>query len=90
MADMMDKTISAILTAFVAVILIASAFIPTAIQQIDNLNRDYGSDVAQYTALISTVIVVVIVGIIIGVVRSYSKDEGSGGGGGDDWERPPR
>ena len=80
MADMMDKTISAILTAFVAVILIASAFIPTAIQQIENLSDEFGSEVAQYTALISTVIVVVIVGIIIGVVRSYTKD-------GDDGER---
>ena len=72
MADMMDKTISAILTAFVAVILIASAFIPTAIQQIDNLNDQFGSDVAGYTALISTVIIVTIVGIIIGIVKTYS------------------
>ncbi len=77
MADMMDKTISAILTAFVAVILIASAFIPTAIQQIDALNDAYGSDVAGYTALISTVIIVTIVGIIIGIVKTYSgKDDG--------------
>jgi len=72
MADMMDKTISAILTAFVAVILIASAFIPTAIQQIDTLNDKYGSDVAGYTALISTVIIVTIVGIIIGIVKTYT------------------
>lgn len=72
MADMMDKTISAILTAFVAVILIASAFIPTAIQQIDTLNDRFGSDVAGYTALISTVIIVTIVGIIIGIVKTYS------------------
>lgn len=77
MADMMDKTISAILTAFVAVILIASAFIPTAIQQIDTLNDKYGSDVAGYTALISTVIIVTIVGIIIGIVKTYTgKGEG--------------
>lgn len=77
MADMMDKTISAILTAFVAVILIASAFIPTAIQQIDALNDKYGGDVAGYTALISTVIIVTIVGIIIGIVKTYSgKDDG--------------
>lgn len=72
MADMMDKTISAILTAFVAVILIASAFIPTAIQQIDTLNDRFGSDAAGYTALISTVIIVTIVGIIIGIVKTYS------------------
>lgn len=69
---MMDKTISAILTAFVAVILIASAFIPTAIQQIDALNYKYGSSVAGYTALISTVIIVTIVSIIIGIVKTYS------------------
>lgn len=78
MADMMDKTISAILTAFVAVILIASAFIPTAIQQIDTLNDKYGSDVAGYTALISTVIIVTIVGIIIGIVKTYSSGKGEG------------
>ena len=77
MADMMDKTISAILTAFVAVILIASAFIPTAIQQIDYLDDKYGKDVEGYTALISTVIIVTIVGIIIGIVKTYSgKDDG--------------
>ena len=78
MADMMDKTISAILTAFVAVILIASAFIPTAIQQIDSLNDRFGSDAAGYTALISTVIIVTIVGILIGIVKTYSgKGEGA-------------
>lgn len=79
MADMMDRTISAILTAFVAVILIASAFIPTAIQQIDQLNYTFGKDVAGYTALISTVIIVTIVGIIIGIMRTYTKDGGDEG-----------
>lgn len=81
--SMMDKTISAILTAFVAVILIASAFIPTAMTQINSLLAQFTTTseggatsidpaVAGYASLIGVVITVTIVGIIIGVVKSYT------------------
>lgn len=75
MADMMDRTINAILTAFVAVILIASAFIPTALTQISALSTKYGDQVAGYTALLTTVVTITIVGIIMGVVKSYTKED---------------
>lgn len=76
MADMMDKTINSILTALIAVVLIASAFIPVVIKQIDNL-KAIGVD-ATYTTLISVVIIMTIIGIIIGVIKSYSSDSDSG------------
>ena len=70
----MDKTINSILTALIAVVLIASAFLPTVIDQINNLTTRYGSDVAGYTALLSVVVIMTIIGIIIGVIKTYTKD----------------
>lgn len=76
MADLMDKTINSILTALIAVVLIASAFLPTVIDQINNLTTKYGKDaVGGYTALLSVVIIMTIIGIIIGVIKTYTKDK---------------
>lgn len=77
MADMMDKTINSILTALIAVVLIASAFIPVVIKQINNLSQIEGMD-STYTTLISVVVIMTIIGIIIGVIKSYSSDSDSG------------
>lgn len=37
MADLMNKTIASIMTALIAIVLLASAFIPTAVNQINAL-----------------------------------------------------
>ena len=60
MADMMDKTINSILTALIAVVLIASAFIPVVIKQINNLSKIEGMD-STYTTLISVVVIMTII-----------------------------
>ena len=75
MADLMDKTINSILTALIAVVLIASAFLPTVIDQINKLTAKYGDDVTGYTALLSVVIIMTIIAIIIGVIKTYTKDK---------------
>lgn len=82
MADVMDKTIKSILTAFIAVILLASAFIPVAINQINAIpsmiNVGEGaliSSLTPYTTLLSVVIIVTIVGIIVGVIKNYTDEE---------------
>lgn len=75
MADLMDKTINSILTALIAVVLIASAFLPTVIDQIKALTTKYGDAVTGYTALLSVVILMTIIGIIIGVIKTYTKGE---------------
>ncbi len=84
MADMLDKTINSILTAFIAVILIASAFIPVAINQINSLaslvtstSKEGAliSDITPYATLLSVVIVVTIVGIVVGVIKQYTDDD---------------
>lgn len=75
MADLMDKTINSILTALIAVVLIASAFLPTVIDQINKLTAKYGDAVTGYTALLSVVIIMTIIGIIIGVIKTYTKDK---------------
>ena len=74
---MMDKTINSILTALIAVVLIASAFIPVVIKQINNLSKIEGMD-STYTTLISVVVIMTIIGIIIGVIKSYSSDSDGG------------
>lgn len=75
MADLMDKTINSILTALIAVVLIASAFLPTVIDQINALTTKYGASVSGYTTLLSVVIIMTIIGIIIGVIKTYTKDK---------------
>ena len=75
MADLMDKTINSILTALIAVVLIASAFLPTVIDQIATLTTKYGDKVTGYTTLLSVVIIMTIIGIIIGVIKTYTKDK---------------
>ena len=82
MADIMDKTIKSILTAFIAVILLASAFIPVAISQINAITSmvtisddSLISSVAPYTTLLSVVIIVTIVGIVVGVIKNYTDEE---------------
>ena len=75
MADLMDKTINSILTALIAVVLIASAFLPTVIDQINTLTTKYGAQVSGYTGLLSVVIIMTIIGIIIGVIKTYTKDK---------------
>lgn len=84
MADgnMMSRTIKSIMTAFVATILLASAFIPVAINQIGHIanlvipkvDDTPILDIGLVTSLLSIVIVIVIVGIIIGVVYTYTDD----------------
>lgn len=75
MADLMDKTINSILTALIAVVLIASAFLPTVIDQISALTTKYGTSVSGYTSLLSVVIIMTIIGIIVGVIKTYTKDK---------------
>lgn len=75
---MMDKTVNAIMTAFIAVILIASAFIPTAIEQIDYLNTEV-PEAGAYTGLLGVVITITILGIIIGVLKTYNLTSRLGG-----------
>lgn len=70
MADMMDRTINSILTAMIAVILVASAFIPTVVPMINNLLGE--TTTSQYGSLLSVVVVITIVGIIIGVIKMYT------------------
>ena len=83
MADMLDKTINSILTAFIAVILIASAFIPVAINQINAIPSlvnipEKGAligDIQPFATLLSVVVIVTIVGIVVGVIKQYTGDD---------------
>lgn len=73
--DILDKTVMSIMTALIGIILIASAFIPTVIDQItalSQLSSVDGIDIGQITGLMGIVATIVILGIIIGVVRSYT------------------
>lgn len=83
MADMMDKTINSIITAFIAVVLVASAFIPTVVPMIDALNK---GTTAGYSTLLGVVVTITIVGIIIGVLKMYT-GRGSEGETRDEYQR---
>lgn len=77
MSDIVDNSTNVVIGLIVAVILICSALIPIAIQQITSLAQysDFGPEIQTWTSLIEVVIIMVIVGLIIGVVRTYSKTE---------------
>lgn len=84
MADMMDKTINSIITAFVAVVLIAAAFLPTVIPMINGLTDPqsayYIAGAGTYATLLGVVITMTVVGIIIGVIKMYTGKSDSGEG----------
>lgn len=66
--DMMDKSVNSIMTAFVAIVLICSAFIPTVVPLINSVA---GLD-PTFATLLTTVVTITIVGVIIGVIRGYT------------------
>ena len=74
--DMMDKTINSILTAFIAVVLVASMMLPTLVPMINGLGTDY----EQYKNLLEVVLTITIVGIIIGVIKMYTTKSRGGDG----------
>lgn len=81
MTSMMDKTIDSILTALIAIVLIASAFIPVVIKQIGylmSLADPTGGQLIVYTGLISVVVIMTIIGIIIGVIKTYQSGGSEG------------
>ena len=75
MADLLDKSTNVVVSLLVAIILICSALVPVALDQIAKLTQDYGTDVSQYTSMLEVVIILTIVGLILGVVRTYTRNE---------------
>lgn len=75
---MMDRTINSIITAFIAVVLVASAFIPTVVPMITGLS----GEAAKFGSLLSVVVTMSIVGIIVGVIKTYTAHKSDG----DDYE----
>lgn len=70
----MNNSTNVVVGLLVAIILICSALIPVAIDQITALTATYGTDVSQYTSLLSVVITLTIIGLIVGVVRMYTRE----------------
>lgn len=75
MADILDSSTSVIMGILVSIILICSALVPVALDQISALTAKYGTDVSQYTTMLEVVITIVIIALIVGVVRTYVKTE---------------
>lgn len=74
MADMMDKTINSIITALIAVVLIAAAFIPTVLPLITS-----ASIPTEFQSLLKVVVTFTIIGVLIGVIKMYQgKNSGEG------------
>lgn len=76
MSDQLDKSMNTILTVLVSVVMICSALIPIALQQIANLKileKNGLGDVSQYASIIQVVLVLCIVGLLILIVRGYSR-----------------
>ena len=75
MSDQLDKSVNTVLAVLVSVVMICSALIPIALQQIANLSQlpeAYG-DVSKYVSIIEVVLVLTIVGLLIMIVRGYSR-----------------
>lgn len=80
MADLMNKTIASIMTALIAIVLLASAFIPTAVNQInaliDMFTKEGTTDptVMGFATLMFVVITMTIIGVLLGVIKGYISD----------------
>lgn len=74
MGDLLNNSTNMVMGLLISIVLICSALIPVAIDQITALAAKYGSDVAQYTGLLSTIIIVAIISLLIGIVRSFTKE----------------
>ena len=72
MADLLDSSTKVVMGLLVSIILVCSALVPVALDQINALTQRYGTDVSQYTTMLEVVIILAIVGLIIGVVRTYT------------------
>ena len=72
---MLENSTSVVMALLVSIILICSALVPVALDQISALTTKYGTDVSEYTTMLEVVIILAIVGLIIGVVRTYVKTE---------------
>lgn len=70
----MNNSTNVVIGLLVAIILICSALIPVALDQISALTAAYGADVSQYTSLLSVVITLTIIGLVVGVVRMYTRE----------------
>lgn len=74
MGDLLNNSTNMVMGLLISIVLICSALIPVAIDQIAALVEKYGTDVSQYTGLISTIIIVAIISLLIGIVRSFTKE----------------
>lgn len=81
MSDIIDRSTTTIMGILIAVILVCSALIPIAIDQIAAMKarfteQQYGADIvaqiSQYADIIFIVILLVIIALIIGVVKTYT------------------
>ena len=76
MSDQLDKSVNTVLAVLVSVVMICSALIPIALQQIANLKNlqlQGLGDVSQYVSILQVVLVLCIVGLLIMIVRGYSR-----------------
>ena len=84
MSDITDRSVTTIMTILISVVLVCSALIPIAMDQIKAIvakfnATDYGQDIAnmvgQIESIIFIVLIVVVIGLVIGVVKSYSNGD---------------
>lgn len=81
MSDITDRSVTTIMTVLISVVLVCSALIPIAMDQIKAMVEKYTSAaysqsiadmVGQLQSILFVVLIVVVVGLVIGVVKGYS------------------
>lgn len=81
MSDITDRSVTTIMTVLISVVLVCSALIPIAMDQIKAMvtkftaqaySQDIADMVGQLQSILFVVLIVVVVGLVIGVVKGYS------------------
>lgn len=73
--DVFDKMLTALITALVGIIFLASVLVPIAAKQVEDVSK-LGGEAAKYTTLLGVVITVSIVIVIVVLLRHFtSKSE---------------
>lgn len=78
MSDQLDKVVTGIIAAVIAVVMIGSVFVPIALKQVDMVSAltSTAVDVPAIVTLLGVVITLTILGVMIAILRNYTGGKG--------------
>ena len=73
--DIFNKMLTALITALVGIILLASVIIPIGLEQINNLSKSSIEGSAGFTTILTVVLTISVVIVIIALLRFFTSNK---------------